>query len=467
MALLTEAGKSDEAAYFYRRLANEFPNEICLSGKTGKELADGLAADSPVQQALVQTTPWPEGNVRREPPSEIRASAGGQNNQRPFPLTWRGARPGFLDSVDVAFDQQQQQVIGRDGLGKERFRVGINEAGQNRLGFQPISMELNFAAARGHLMLVNLGNQVLALDTLRQQGDGTRILWQQDLVEMTPNMFNGQPLQAKEIHMPWGAIRHVPATGSNGPSMGVVGPLLDHCVLLQRSRDLTAIDPTTGEILWSRRGIEAGSEVFGDQEVLIVAPPDGVKDSDKAIVLRTMDGELLGTRTVAKAYQRWSYCGRRCLSGRTESDGKLTFTLSDPWKEKDLVLGTFEAGVKPALVGDEAAAFLEARGKFLMVALATTAEEIDRRAARSFSNRAWTTSSCSKPPHQYLLFANHPSAQGGNGNQQIPQGPQFWGLDGGMSAADQWACVRLRHRARHGQADVAGSGLGRELSCRA
>ena len=203
--LLNGFGKYDEAAYFYRRLENEYPDVVCMSGKTGKQLAEGLPADSPVGQAFVERASWPEGNVRREP-AEIR-SMRGQNNRRPFPLNWRGDRPGFLESVDVAFDQQQQQVIGRDGFGKDRFRVGINEAGQNRLGYQPISSELNFAAARGHLLLVDLGNQVLALDTLRPQGEGSRILWQQDLVEITPNMFNGQPMQAKEIHLPW---RHPP-----------------------------------------------------------------------------------------------------------------------------------------------------------------------------------------------------------------------------------------------------------------
>ncbi len=308
--LLNECGKWDEAAYFYRRLKNEFPDVICLSGKTGKELADGLPADSLVELALARRR-VARGKCPPRAGRDPLAAAAARCPQRPFPELGGMAR--FLESVDVAFDQQQQQVIGRDGLGKERFRVGINEAGQNRLGFQPVSLELNFASARGHLMLVNLGNQVLALDTLRQPADGNKILWQQDLVEMTPNMFNGQPQQAKEIHLPWGAIRHVPATG-NGASLAVVGPLLDHCVVLQRSRDLTAIDPTNGEILWSRRGIEVGSEVFGDQEVLIIAPPDGVKDSDKALVLRTMDGELLGTRHIPKAYQRWSYCGRRCLS---------------------------------------------------------------------------------------------------------------------------------------------------------
>ena len=206
---------------------------------------------------------------------------------------------------------------------------------------------------------------------------------------------------------------------------------------MQRSRDLTAIDPTTGETLWSRRGIEIGSEVFGDENVLIVAPPDGVKDSDKAIVLRTMDGELLGTRPIPKAYQRWSYCGRRCLSGRTESDGKLTFLLSDPWKEKELVLGTFEPGVKPALVGDEAVAFLEPRGKFLMVALADGRKLIDEQLE---PESALDNIIVQRTPDQYLLFANRPLPA--NGNQSMPQGILV--PDGGMAPCNGYVYAFAR-----------------------
>ena len=180
----------------------------------------------------------------------------------------------------------------------------------------------------------------------------------------------GQPVQSKSIALPWGAARHVPAQVKDGPSLGIVGPMLDRCVFVERGRDLTAFDPLTGEILWSRRGIEEGSEIFGDEEVLVVVPPDTADDSVKSMILRSIDGEELGTRQLPKSVRRWAYCGRRCLAGRVDRDGRLSFVLSDPWKEKDTVLATFKSGVKATLVGDDAAAFLEPSGHFLMVALA-------------------------------------------------------------------------------------------------
>ena len=89
------------------------------------------------------------------------------NFQRPFVLEWHGDR-GEFENTTVLFDQQQQQVVGRDGTGRELFRVPLAESGQqNRMGFiQPSAPNLSFATGREHLLLVNLGNQVLAMDTL-------------------------------------------------------------------------------------------------------------------------------------------------------------------------------------------------------------------------------------------------------------------------------------------------------------
>jgi PQQ-like domain/PQQ enzyme repeat len=267
---------------------------------------------------------------------------------------------------------------------------------------------------------------------LRQQGSNSRVMWQQDLVELTQNMFNGQPVPTREIRLPWGASRHVPAGMNNGQTLGVAGPLVHRCVLVQRSRELTAFDPLSGEILWSRRGVESGSEVFGDDEVLVVAPPDGAKEADKATILRTMDGEELGTRTIPVANRRWSYCGRRCLSGRVAGDGKLTFVLSDPWKEQELVLGTFEAGVKPALVGDEAAAFLEPNGRFLMVALADGRKMIDEQLE---PDAKLDNIVVQRSPDQFLLFVNHSATQSvDRPNQPLPQ--VLMSADGGLAPAN-------------------------------
>ena len=57
--------------------------------------------------------------------------------------------------------------------------------------------------------------------------------------------------------------------------MGVVGPITDRCVCIARARDLLALDPLTGATLWTWHGLPQGAEVFGDNDAVIIAPPDG------------------------------------------------------------------------------------------------------------------------------------------------------------------------------------------------
>ena len=132
-ALLMSASRPEEAAVYYRRLATEWADVPCLGGKTGKQIIADLPADSPETRALAESSAWPVGQVKREGsgPRNLR----GMNFQRPFVLEWHGDR-GEFENTTVLFDQQQQQVVGRDGTGRELFRIPLAESGQqNRMGF--------------------------------------------------------------------------------------------------------------------------------------------------------------------------------------------------------------------------------------------------------------------------------------------------------------------------------------------
>ena len=80
------------------------------------------------------------------------------------------------------------------------------------------------------------------------------------------------------------------------------------------------------------------------------------------------------------------------------------------------MLGTFDRGVKPALVGDEIAAFFEPNGRFLMVALDDGRKLIDTKLdpESKLDNIA-----IERSPGQYLLFVNHASAQPADANQPL------------------------------------------------
>src|SRR5262249_47629902 len=143
-----------------------------------------------------------------------------------------------------------------------------------------------------------------------------------------------------------------------------------------RGRDVSAVDPLTGQLLWVRHGIEPGSEVFGDEEFTIVAPPESAGAGKQALVLRTDSGELVGRRSLPPQSMRWTTYGRKVLAFRNRADNNSDLFLTDPVTgEGDLWSHTVggivnTGGVKGTIVDHETVALLEPSGKFVMRNLA-------------------------------------------------------------------------------------------------
>jgi hypothetical protein len=300
----------------------------------------------------------------------------------------------------------QQQIVGRDGLGREKFRIPLSEAGQNRFGYQPMNPTTSFASARGNLLFVNLGTQLLALDTLRPINAGSRVLWQQELFELAPNVFNAG-VQMRQINFPWGQQKQIQQYGE-AAVLGVVGPITDRCVCIARARDLLALDPITGAPLWTWHGLPQGAEVFGDNDAIIIAPPDG----SNAIVLRTTDGQRLGRCNVPPSDRRAGYHGRRVLTWRSAEgagNGKTEILLADPWKSQDVALGEFTTvGMKGTTVDDEALAIYEPNGRFRMMSLNDGRKLIDDQLEPEASLGEIVVEAT---PDQFLLVARHGTTQ--------------------------------------------------------
>ena len=360
--VLSEAGQVDDAVKEYRSLEASFGEKPVLSGKNVKQILAGLPADSPLRAARLNDRPWPEGEVKIERgPARPQNLPGGMN--RMFPLELRGNRGPYFQDVTVGFTPDNAQIIGYDGLGKEQFRVGLNDNNQNIGYFQQPGGLAASASAQGHVLIVSTGTQVIAIDTLKPPaGANNRVLWRKDLTD-TPNIVMYPPPMIAA--QPWGGRRIQMRTATQ--PIGNVGPCTESVVCYQRGRDVYAVDLLSGNTLWVRHGIEPGCDIFGDDEVLILASPTEAK----AWALRTADGELLGDcQKVPSAEQRWTTLGRCLLSWRPKPDGGQMLVMQDLWEQRELWTENFSAGVQGAIVDGEAAALLQPDGKFVMLALA-------------------------------------------------------------------------------------------------
>jgi outer membrane protein assembly factor BamB len=408
-SLYQSADRPREAAMFYRKLAGEYAEVVCVDGKTGKDLAAALVADSKVRQAMRTDNPWPAGVVR----DNKRTVAGGRNQGYQYwNVELRGDLGSFFEGQSVQFDQSMSQLIGRDELGAELFRVVLNEAGQFRnFGF---GYNTNSAVVDGHLLLVNTGFQVLAINTLRSDSRSRRVLWHEDLadaaqLQMQQMMGLGGVNARAAVRNPWGPTRNATASIGNQPPP-TISPVIDGGVAVLRGRELSFLDALSGKPLWVRHNVPAGSDIYGDSEILIVASPDTSRSRQatgaetEALVLRTHDGKWLGTRTAPRVDLRWATFGRNMLTWDPRGRS-MRLLLRDVWGEKEVDLGSYTRGSKGTVVGGDSVAIYDAAGKFVVRSLADgrklfeAAVEPDDQLRSIFVQRS---------ENQYILISNRP-----------------------------------------------------------
>ncbi|HEY5315275.1 MAG TPA: PQQ-binding-like beta-propeller repeat protein, partial [Pirellulales bacterium] len=319
------------------------------------------------RQQLSDQDPWPTGFVRRE-------ALKGQPmpSYKSVPIEVRGPKGPYYQRSSLELDHQQQSLVGRDGLGRERWRISLVDrmgdlAGRSNHAFDPA---ISQARVDGHLMLVSLGVELVALDTIGTPGrQGPRVLWRQDLADTLPS---SAPSQGQRVNLPWGPARFV--SGDNTRRlMGNTGPLTDGLACFLRQRSLVAVDPLSGHVLWTRSGIQPGSDVIGDDELLFVTAPG----SQQALVLRALDGSELGHRDMPAPDHRLAVLGRRVVAWDQAVGSQAILKMRDVWENRDLWKYTFDAGATHCPVDDQAVGVLDRQGHFVVVSLADGKRTID------------------------------------------------------------------------------------------
>ncbi|MCH8923678.1 MAG: PQQ-binding-like beta-propeller repeat protein, partial [Planctomycetes bacterium] len=367
-ALLVEARRADEAAAYYVRLGSdpELAGEVCRNGKTGRELAKALAKDSPVRRYLGSSAVWPRGAVTHDakPLTGIRQPS----LTRSYRVSMRGAGGPFFTETSAFLNPSDRSLWARDAYGAERWRLSLSaDSLRSRFGSSMIALD-SYCVARGHLLLFSSSNSIYAIDTLRASAQrGVRsaasetqspaVLWRHERNEQIPGVAVGQGYQDGLSFGRYYGSRRL------NRNVAAIGPLNEHGVCYQRVRELICVDPLTGQTQWVRCGLPRNCELFGDDNLLFVVPPN----STRAQVLRADDGKLLGERNVPPKSKWITTVGRYLLTKKVADDGHLVFDMIDPWKQQDPQRWpplTFAAGSQFTLVDHDALAVLEPDGRF-------------------------------------------------------------------------------------------------------
>jgi hypothetical protein len=245
---------------------------------------------------------------------------------------------------------------------------------------------------------MSLGSQVVAIDGLRGSDQASnRVLWVADLGESVGGFPGGQSIYSRPIPLAWGGTRHV-AEDALGRRYGALGPLSDEAVYFQRLRDLHCVDPLTGKPVWIRKNVGMGNQLFGDDELLFVAPT-GEGDT---LVLRSATGELLDKRRIVPFEKRMATIGRRVLSWEPQGT-QVALQMRDAWQDQLLWSHTFAPGAKAALAGQDAVAVLQPDGQFSLVTLVDGKELVKERLE---PENTLTAIQLLRSAGQYLLVTN-------------------------------------------------------------
>ncbi|MEX0866294.1 MAG: PQQ-binding-like beta-propeller repeat protein, partial [Pirellulales bacterium] len=401
--LMVEAGREDMAVHYFRRIEAELADAQILDGQTGRELLEALPADGEVRRRLDRSRSWPVGVVdvaQGDTPESRNVSY-----QRTFGLRVYGQRDPLLADNTVLVDQQRQQsVVGLDDEGKHRWTVSLQNSGNYRGYF--FNPSLSYARGDGHLLLLASGYQVVAIDTLRARPDGTdedAIVWSDDVAQVIPGVPHTQVIIQRGFTGPRNLVNS--ARQQYGSPISQIGPVTDNGVCYIRNRELSCVNPITGDRYWVRRDIPAGGELFGDEEVLLIVE----RNNDKAIVIRAADGHVLArNHPVPNVNERWLTVGRNILTAQQRSDG-WRIRLIDPWnadgEEEVLWERQYDQNCKADLIEEDAIGVMERDGHFQLIDIATGKVTIDAQLEQEPSLMGIYVQRCDD---RYLLITNQP-----------------------------------------------------------
>ncbi|MDB5391823.1 MAG: Pyrrolo-quinoline quinone [Planctomycetaceae bacterium] len=338
--------RGSEAASLIQELERTHADVVCLPNKTGKQLA--AEWHKTISMHVGSFEDWPTGRVdlAREvlEKSDIRVN---------LDIPIDAERGPFYRDAQLRFESGAQRFLGLTGWGTARFAMPLSE-------LLPITNTMVLhAQVRNHLILLNTGLNVVAIDTLT---DGKTIrarrIWSSPLID-APASDENQVYQQARFRAGIGRPRMMGMDRWQNV-IGMVNCVQDDSLCVIRGRHLVLLDILTGETLWKRTDMTPGSELLGDAETVYVISPQ----SAVARKFRRADGAAGGETPVAPALNRIQFLGNRILSSNADPlAGGLILKLSDLALEKTVWERPYPLGTQVSLVGDAELAVLEPSGQ--------------------------------------------------------------------------------------------------------
>jgi outer membrane protein assembly factor BamB/tetratricopeptide (TPR) repeat protein len=375
--LYTRKGLLEDAAYCYRKIGKEYAKTVIRDGKTGRQIYDEDAATDKRLLPYLDD-PQPLGSVRkfgsRMDRGDFQQPAGGQL----FQFEQSGEKLPFfhhyivgLNISDHRFMLLDRNLEKEDHTPKEVWTVKLADTMFRQLSSQvlghqinPMNNNLGVPAGMmgmpinpnnnpnarfpystvGHLIVLPLGQRVFGIDPVNH-----RRLWEVDLFAGAEGPFRADLQHAR------GALwdqQHPPAvdprdgsvwvtyTNGWGQRLGQVSPFQGQTICIQTPKALSALDPLTGRVLWSRMDVHSRNYLFSDEDYVFVVELDNQNNPSSTRVFRAADGISVKAPDFASLFgKRLQVFGHYLLLSENGANSRIVVRLydivagQDVWKQ--------------------------------------------------------------------------------------------------------------------------------------
>jgi outer membrane protein assembly factor BamB len=406
--LNTRKGLLEDAAYYYRILRDRYPTVKVRDGKTGADIFNEMATDKRLWSHLDASPPFgAAGSIHATAAAETsplqnqtfkfshdgenlpffqRYSLGiqfgaGNNNELVKLVDRTTGDPYWKTAISVPNTMFQTVFMNNNMYMQVNrgFRGGF--PGGPGVSSQPPPAPHFAFMSLGHLVVLPVGHMVFGIDAATG-----RKLWTKDLVSSASSPDSTQP----NGRTPYAQVTVDPRDGSiqilhaDGwtQQLGQTGPLEGAAVCLQMKESLTAVDPVSGRVLWTRSDVSPRSRIFGDdQHVFVVEMSSDAKSVPVSTrVFRLYDGATVKAPDFHDQYdpeRRIRLIGRDILVADKDKDA-VTLRLYDPLTGKDIWKQAFAAKSHVLRTEDgDLAGVVEPNGQVRVIDLTTRKEVLN------------------------------------------------------------------------------------------
>jgi outer membrane protein assembly factor BamB/tetratricopeptide (TPR) repeat protein len=436
--LYADRGLFEDAVFCYRELGRAFPQTAVRDGQTGKDLFDAAASDPRLVPFLEEVNPTPPGRIKVE--------AGFGNFAQPtnlFTLEPEGDVLPFFRRHRLAIDLGSHRLRLIDRInGQERWGQDLPQSSfpnlVNTNGPQ-VPLRARFQVI-GHLVVLNLGHLVFGLDPIDH-----RVLWEKSqfgslealgLANVGLDPEDGKPL-----------VVYQDGWQQKVGQVGVVGA---GAVCVQTRGGLVALDPYTGNLLWSRTDVAVRAHFLtDDQHLFAIEETEGKAIGTRAF--RGLDGASVAVADCAPLFQRrLGVLGRDLLLTDTDTRGGYVLRLHDVLTGKDVWEKKFPAGSRavrsedPSLAAvvdpDGRVSILDAASGRRLTSVTMNPKDLNKGTQlRLLQDRAQFYIACYEPFNQQM-FPNGPpvvNALPGSGLRGLPVNGKVYAFDR-ATGKEQW-----------------------------